>query len=577
MKRQTLYVGALAFCLLLSSVGCTNSNTSSQNATTEEAATTSTSKTEITMVTTPNGTEIPSLKDVYQNDFLIGTIYAPSSLKDNDIALTKNHFNVITPENNMKPESLQQKEGNFTYDTADLMIQFAKTNDLKVVGHNLAWHQQSPSWMAADPRDREAAIAQLKDHITNVVTHYKGQLISWDVVNEAIADGQSLPADGDWTKCLRKTQWYNAIGPEYLAMAFQFAKEADPDCKLYYNDYNLEIPQKADVAYAMIKDFLEQGVPIDGIGLQGHMQTGTAMNGLDYALNLFSTLDIEISVTELDVTCNDTADGRLTEDGELKQAITYAEIFQTLKNYSDKIERVTFWGSVDTQSWRKESCPLLFDNKYEPKQAFYAVVDPENYLKEHANTNAKLPSVEGTAVYGTPSIDGDIDDIWNNATELKINRQIMAWEGATGTFKAMWDENNLYILAEVNDSVIDTSAENDYEQDSIELFVDEGNEKNPTYDANDAQYRINADGKITFGTVPTQDGVEGIAVKAGSGYRIEMKIPFTKSMTADTTIGFEAQINDAKDGSRISVSKFCDTTDNSYMSTENFGLLKLIK
>lgn len=578
MRAKKLCAVALTLCML-GATGCQGSSKNDTTTSTEATTVAETTEASATDVaTTDDATaEIPSLKEIYKDDFLIGTIYAEGSLNEKDVALMDSQFNVITPENIMKPEGMQNVEGTFTYTSADKMIEFANEHNLKVVGHNLAWHQQSPSWMAQDKNDRDKAIEQLKSHITNVAGHYKGKLISWDVVNEAIEDGVSLPADGDWTKCLRKNQWYNAIGPEYLAMAFQFAREADPDCKLYYNDYNLELQQKADVAYAMLKDFLEQGVPIDGIGIQGHMQTGVPAGGLDYALSRFSELDIEISVTELDVTYNGAAGPSLTEEEQVKQAITYAQIFKTLKNHSDKVERVTFWGTVDSQSWRGESFPLLFDSLYQPKEAFYAVADPEGYLEKHAEDLGVMPTVEANATYGTPTVDGEEDEIWKDAEDIKINRQVMAWEGATGTAKALWDENNLYILVHVKDDVLDATAENAYEHDSIELFVDEDNGKTASYGADDGQYRIDVNGEITFGTYPGQDGVKGFAVKEDGGYRIEMVIPFTAPVTENTVIGFDAQVNDAKDGARISVAKFCDSTDNSYMTTENFGTLKLVK
>lgn len=580
MRAKKFCAVALTLCML-ATTGCQGkSNDDTKSATTEATTVEATEATEATTteaVATKSDAAIPSLKEIYKDDFLIGTIYAESSLNEKDVALMDSQFNVITPENIMKPEGMQNVEGNFTFGAADKMVDFAKEHDLLVVGHNLAWHQQSPSWMAADKEDRDKAIEQLKAHITSVVEHYKGDLISWDVVNEAIEDGRSLPADGDWTKCLRKNQWYNAIGPEYLAMAFKFAKEADPDCKLYYNDYNLELQQKADVAYAMIKEFKEQGVPIDGIGIQGHMQTGVPVGGLDYALNLFSTLDIEISVTELDVTYNNPSGPVLTEEEAVKQGITYAQIFKTLKTYSDKIERVTFWGTVDSQSWRGDSFPCIFDSLYQPKEAFYAVADPEGYLAEHAADLGILPALDANAAYGTPTVDGEVDDIWASAEEIKINRQVMAWEGATGTAQVLWDENNLYVLVHVKDDVLDATSENDYEHDSVELFVDLDNAKSASYGADDGQYRINYEGKITFGTVPTEDGVQGFAVKEDGGYRVEMLIPLSSPVEAGQVIGFDAQVNDAKEGARIAVAKFCDSTDNSYMTTENFGNLTLVK
>ncbi len=519
---------------------------------------------------------LPSLREIYKDDFLIGTIYAEPSLGEKDIELMDTQFNVITPENIMKPEAMQAEEGTFTYDSADKMVDFAKEHNLQVVAHNLVWHQQIPGWMQ-EVTDRETAIKQLKEHITNVAGHYKGKVISWDVVNEAIEDNYALPQDGDWTKCLRYSKWVQSIGPDYLALAFKFAKEAAPDCKLYYNDYNLSVPQKADVAYAMIKSMIDDGVPIDGIGMQGHYQTGVSAGGLEYALEKFSTLGIEISMTELDVTCSKVVNGELTEEGEIQQALTYAQIFQKLKQYSDKIVRVTFWGNTDTQSWRSEQFPCLFDGNYVPKEAFYAVADPEGYLKKHAGEIKIGDAQEGTATYGTPTIDGEEEALWDQTEAMKVNKQVLAWEGATGTVKALWDEKHLYILFHVKDDVLDTSGTEVHTKDSIEIFLDQKNDKKGSYGDDDGQYRVNCKGKLTFGTVPTEDGVEAVVKEEAGGYMVEMVIPFNQEMKADTVVGFDAQINDCKLGNRQSIAKFSDTTDNSYLSTEYYGNLTLKK
>lgn len=569
----------LVFCLLL--ITACSSKTSS----TEPTADVTPKVNDIDETETPiptndedqvDYTEVAALKDIYANDFLIGTIYAETNQSDKDLDLMNKQFNVITPENIMKPESLQAEEGTFIYDSADKMVSYAKKNNLKVVAHNLVWHQQLPSWMLIEC-DKETAEKQLKEHISHVAAHYKGQVISWDVINEAIEDSMALPADGDWTKCLRKSKWYKSIGPEYLAMAFRLAREADPTCKLYYNDYNLETPEKADVCYAMLKDLLAQGVPIDGIGLQGHFQTGTSAGGLEYAIEKFSSLGLEISLTELDVTYSKTINGELPEEGEVQQALTYAQIFKVLKKYSDKIERVTFWGSIDSQSWRAEMFPCLFDSNYCAKEAYYAVADPDKYLTEHAEELGIGSAQDGTAVYGTPTVDGVEEELWNNAEAMNINQQILAWEGASGTVKALWDEKHLYVFVHVKDAELNATGTGAHEKDSVEIFLDQKNDKKGSYGKDDGQYRMNYKGQLTFGSVPTKEGVEAVAKEEAGGYLVEMVIPFNEEMKADTVVGFDAQINDAIKGSRLAIAKWSDTTNNSYLSTEYFGNLKLVK
>ena len=282
-----------------------------------------------------------SLAEAYSDYFLIGTIYTPNTLIDPEKSLVLDQFNCITPENIMKPEGMQPSEGYFGFALPDTMLKFTEENNLKVVGHTLVWHQQSGRFLG-QTSDREKAIEQLRNHITTVVSNYKGRIMVWDVVNEAVKDDWPLPPDGDWTKCLRETQWLRSIGPDYIEMAFRFAHEADPDAKLYYNDYNLNVNTKATVVNAMVKDLLEKGVPIHGIGMQGHYSTDVSISSVENSIKMFSQLGVEVSISELDVTVNN-ASGSLTREQEVRQAIVYAKLFKLFKEYKDAIVRVTFW------------------------------------------------------------------------------------------------------------------------------------------------------------------------------------------------------------------------------------------
>jgi|AGTN01.1.fsa_nt_gi Beta-1,4-xylanase len=514
-----------------------------------------------------------SLCEAYEDDFLLGTIYTDASRSGADNELTLKHFNVITPENLMKPENMQPAEGDFNYDEADTMIQFAQENGLQTVGHTLVWHQQSGDWLGRG--GREQAIEQLRSHITNVVGKYKGQILSWDVVNEAIADEMSLPADGDWTKCLRKTQWYTAIGPEYIRMAFEFAREADPDAKLYYNDYNLDVKSKADAVYAMVRDLRSQGVPIDGIGEQGHYTTDTSAKSVQYALDLFSELGVEVSITELDVSVNNVDASGLTEEQEIQQGVVYAQLFSLFREYRDLIARVTFWGYVDNKSWRGDRFPCLFNADFSPKQAAYAVLDPDKFLELHRDA---LPSAARMAVakYGTPVIDGEIDDIWADCPKAQVNIPIMAWEGAKGEVSLLWDESFVYVLFTVQDELLNNKASNAYEQDSIEIFLDQNNDKATSYGPDDGQYRVSFVGDESFGTVPVTPGFSSAAKLIDGGYLVELAIPLLAAPEDGMIMGFDAQVNDSDaQGIRQSMMKFNDPTNSSYLSPEKWGLLQL--
>ena len=522
-----------------------------------------------------------SLKDIYSDYFMIGTIYTRTIDSGKDNELIKQHFNVITPENLMKPEYMQRPQGTFNFGESDHMMSIAERDGLSVVGHTLAWHNQSGDFLGVknkegQPVTREEAILQLRDHIYGVAGQYKGKIHSWDVLNEAIRDGAKLPDDGDWTTCLRETQWTRSIGPEYVAMAFQFAHEADPDALLYYNDYNLNIADKAEIVAAMVSDLRSEGVPIHGIGMQAHYSTQTTLGSVRNSLKLFSQIDgIVISITELDLGVPNI-NGKLSAQNEKKQALHLAKLFNIYKEYADIIERVTFWGYRDDTSWRNEDCPLLFNKDLSPKEAFFAVADPDAYLAA-AEAEETVVARRATAEYGTPEIDGTKDAIWlTNSMPYSINTPLFAWQGATGTVRVLWDEKYIYTLFEVEDSTKNADSPNKYEQDSIEFFLDEENMKEDYFTDLAGQYRVNYKGELSFGTVPTTEGVKAAASETAKGYIIELAVPLKNTPSAGKVLGFEAQINDSNlMGVRQSVMKFNDTTDNSYMSTSLWGELLL--
>ena len=556
----------------------------SENETEEEkmenvTATEEASETENAAETASTGesTEVKGLKDVYADDFLIGTVYTTDVIAGEDKEIVLANFNVLTPENIMKPENVQRVEGTFTYTDCDRMVVWMEKNSLTLHGHCLAWHQQSPDWMAADG-DREKAISQLKEHITNVASHFDGDVYSWDVLNEAIKDGAVLPADGDWTECLRDTMWLRAIGPEYVELAFEFAREAAPDAVLYYNDYNLNDSNKAAVCAAMVSDLRSKGVPIDGIGMQGHYTTATSISSVAESLELFSGIDgIRISVSELDVGVAGVTSGKLTAAQETEQAVFYANLFLVYKEYADIIERVTFWGYKDSTSWRSETAPLLFNSDLTPKAAYYAVLNPEEYASLDVSGLGKTETKQAEAAYGTPVIDGTQDECWENAASYEIANCLYAWQGADGTVKVLWDEENIYALISVNDSVLNTSNANKYEQDSVEFFLDPNNCKNGSYDSLCGQYRVSCRGLLSFGTVPSKEGVESAVSETESGYLVELKIPVS-GLKEGMELGFDAQINDANaSGTRVSIRKFNATSDDAYNNPSMWGTLTLVK
>lgn len=513
-----------------------------------------------------------SLKEIYKDYFMIGTIYNPWQVTGKDKDLILQHFNVMTPENLMKPDAMQPSEGNFRWNDADAMVEFCQSNGITPIGHTLCWHNQSGNYLS-QVSDRESAIERLKTHVQTLAARYDGKIYSWDVLNEAIKDGAKLPANGDWKSQLRETQWTKSIGTDYIELLFTFAAEAAPNTLLYYNDYNMNDYNKAEVAAAMIKDLRSKGIRIDGIGMQGHYSTDTSLSSVRKSLELFSQIEgLRISVTELDVGVNGS-NGKLSSANEKKQALYYAKLFSLYKEYADSIERVTFWGYRDDTSWRKESCPLIFNKDLSPKEAFYALMDPEAYVANAANDTQAAPVRQAKAAQGTPEIDGKKDSMWVTATSsYTINTPLYAWQGATGKAFTLYDDNYFYVLVEVEDSVLNSDNPNSYEQDSVEVFFDPENMKEEYYTDLCGQYRVNYKGELTFGTVPTTEGVKAAAATTNKGYIIELAIPLKSKPSSGAVFGFDVQINDANaSGSRVSVMKFNDPTDNSYANASQWG------
>lgn len=392
----------------------------------------------LTIGTTARSADMPvTLKDAYKDHFHVGTAINRSMATgtalrrtleqvNKDIALVKQQFNQITAENDMKWLLLHPRPGADGYDfgPADAFVKFGLSNNLYLVGHTLVWHSQTPNWVfagtnpppgvtntatsaSADARaagtnaprrggfggssfgryngpraSREELLQRMRDHIHTVVGRYKGKIKSWDVVNEAIADG-------DGTNILRNSLWLEIIGPDFIAKAFEYAHEADPDAILRYNDFGLENPEKRRKLITLIKSLQEQKVPVHAIGSQAHLNVSTSFEVMDQALTEMATLGLPIHITELDV--NSAAGGQrttgadlaanasatqggLVDDANRRLADAYAGIFRAFLKHRDSVKMVTFWGANDANSWRRFGTPLLFDGNSQPKPAFDAVI-----------------------------------------------------------------------------------------------------------------------------------------------------------------------------------------------------------
>jgi len=350
----------------------------------------------------PNMMALPPMKEQFKKYFLMGNIASNTVVngiadgKINDARLLR-HYNILTAENYMKPAYLSSARDeatgeiayNFTVNAnpnrvpVDNFVNAALASGFLIHGHVLLWHRQNAQWMNALMNDssvtKEGAIAIMRQYITDVMTHYKGKIYSWDILNEAFPDGVS--AGADWKTSMRTTgdsqspnPWFVKIGSDFVYEGFLAARLADPDAILYYNDYNTDQAGKAAMIRDMVRDVndrykqeypAENRLLIEGIGMQEHHNTTVTAAGIRAALELFKPLGVIVSVSELDVLSQPYGDfenkKEPTEQGKLAAAKRYGEYFKLYLEYSDIIERVTLWGVFDRQSWRRTGLPLLFE------------------------------------------------------------------------------------------------------------------------------------------------------------------------------------------------------------------------
>jgi len=298
--------------------------------------------------------------------------------------LAATQFDMVTPGNEMKWDTTEPSRGNFNFGPGDQIVSFAQAHTMRVRGHNLVWHSQTGAWVfqgsEGKPADRETLLARMRDHIRTVVGRYKGKIHGWDVVNEAIDEDGSL----------RKSPWQVGIGDDYVAKAFEFAREADPDAELYYNDFNLEKPAKRAGVIKLVQDLQARKLRIDGIGNQAHWRLDTpAIDEIDKALVELHATGLKVMFTELDINllpntprgadpsaANPYANG-LPDEVQQQLARRYADVFRVFLKHRDAVTRVTFWGLSDADSWLNRgrmNYPLLWDRQRRPKPAFDAVV-----------------------------------------------------------------------------------------------------------------------------------------------------------------------------------------------------------
>ncbi len=336
-----------------------------------------------------------SLQQAYSKHFIIGTALSATQIHGKEpgtLELVKQQFNAVTAENVMKWELIEPVEGQFNFAAADAMIEFAEANNIRVIGHVLLWHEQTPDWVFLDakgqPASKELVLSRLKNHINAVMGRYKGRIHGWDAVNEALNE------DGT----LRQSKWYKALGEDYIATVFELAHQTDPKAQLYYNDFNLFKPEKRAGALRLIASLKAKNAPIYGIGEQGHYSLDyPKLQDVEDSIVAFKNTGLKVVITELDISALPFPDPEnigadISLNMQLKQEFNpyadglpkavndqltekYLQLFELFLRHSDAIERVTLWGVNDNQTWRnnwpmkgRTDYPLLFDRKNQPKE-----------------------------------------------------------------------------------------------------------------------------------------------------------------------------------------------------------------
>ena len=708
--------------------------------------------------------DVPNLKDVVteamgDENFIVGTAICLSDLKDEkEMALVKKHFNAITFGNELKPDAafgyaskcpetekatingIEITVPKLDFSRADEMLEYVyKYNQkhpesaIRIRGHVFTWHSQTPEWFFHVDYDKDKELCSKEEmtlrhewYIKTMAEHYMGEnskykdmFYGWDVVNEAISDGR-----GTYRNENENSTWWRVYGSnEFIINAFRFANKYVPaDVELYYNDYGDCSALKSEGIAQLLKDVkAAEGTRIDAVGMQGHYQTAGSPSAQEFitAAKKYAAIVGKVQITELDFGVSDAYDGtdKTKQEEYTRLAYRYKEIYDAVKQLKSEginMSGITVWGVVDKYSWlqtsssvgggateTKKQVPLLFDDDYQVKSAYWAFVDPtklaptiqevtftqeiddkftagteltinkadtsatiipvwnENTIKflvnVKDNTIAETDAVTAyvkigddvkkvtvnradaaaiedgyvavvevtdveiqafdTVTFDVVVTDGNMKAAFNDYTlshdeksdyfakaELKPFAQIekktieigkdnsAVWNDvadipltvrlgaeAEATAKLLWDNENLYVQVTVKDAVLDATADAAHEKDSVEIFIDENNNKSTSYEEDDKQYRINYLNEHTFnGTNCVEENITSNVTLTEDGYVIEAAIKWThEQVKSGTKIGLEIQINDAKGGKRAGTVSWADTTGMGWSSPAVFGTVVL--
>ena len=596
--------------------------------------------------------DIPDLSSVVASDdgigkdAICGVSIVQSELSDEKLMeIVTKHFNAITIGNELKPDAMfgynnnasgKREEVEFNGEKMmvpvldhtradailDKILEWNTANPdkiIKVRGHVLVWHSQTPEWffhvdydptkdyVSKDEMNKrlEWYIKTMLEYYTGPDSKYKDMFYGWDVVNEAISDNTNTyrtheePGEDKLTDSTHgsKSSWWKVYGSnEYIINAFKFAnKYAPSSLELYYNDYNECNSKKCAGIVQLIKDVkAAEGTRITGFGMQGHYTVNApSVSQIEACVREYAKVVDKVQFTEFDVKNSAGFDGskeKLPDEYNL-QAVYINQIYETLKTLDKEdgidVSGFTVWGVIDPHSWLQSQnnvggaangastqYPLLFDGRYQAKLSYWAFVDSSKLNFDIKKLERPTMEVKK----GTVKIDGKVDKEWDKAAEVPLSINLGA--KCEGTAKLLWDKDNLYVLFNVKDSVLNKANENAWEQDSIEVFIDENNSKAGGYEPDDKQYRVSYENFLSFnGDKCIEKNMKSAVKLTDDGYIVEASFKWTdiKPEAGATSVGLELQVNDAGSaGSRLGTISWADDTGTGYMNPEVFGTINLV-
>ncbi|MFD1047856.1 endo-1,4-beta-xylanase, partial [Kibdelosporangium lantanae] len=436
-----------------------------------------------------------------QSGRYFGTAVAAGRLGDSQYTtILDREFNMITPENEMKWDTIEPSRGNFNFGPGDQIVNHARAHNQRMRGHNLVWHSQLPGWVSSI-RDANTLRSVMNNHISTEAGHYKGQIYAWDVVNEAFSD------DGSGNQ--RSSVFHDVLGNGFIEEAFRTAHTADPAAKLCYNDYNIEDwnAGKTQGVYRMVKDFKSRGVPIDCVGFQSHFGTGGPPGNFGTTLSSFAALGVDVQLTELDIAQAGTT--------------AYANTTKACMNVAT-CTGITTWGIRDSDSWRSGDNPLLFDRSGNKKAAYDSVLTA---LNNGTTTPPGGPVQTGVNYHLTVSASGKLADINGRSTAAGailiqwpsnggLNQQFDFLDSGDGYYRIRARHSNLVLQASSNNAGSDVTQQPDSNATSQQWKVtDQGN----------GSYSLtNRQSGLTLGTTSTADGAH-ITQSADTSLRFQIQ------------------------------------------------------